>query len=119
MKMGKVLQTGIKHCGKRKNCSLLAISPFTTVFSKGLHCRHIKTRACLGKGKSCENFAMYNALERCMNPLRDDKILASSKSKAFADNNFYVAQTVKFLFKKVENLVGRRENDGLQMFATF
>ena len=27
-----------------------AISPFPAVFSKGLHCRHVKTRACLGKG---------------------------------------------------------------------
>ena len=26
------------------------ISPFPTVFSKGLYCRLIKTRACLGKG---------------------------------------------------------------------
>ena len=26
------------------------ISPFPTVFSKELHCRHVKTRACLGKG---------------------------------------------------------------------
>ena len=25
------------------------ISPFATVFSKGIYCRHIKTRACLGK----------------------------------------------------------------------
>ena len=39
-----------KHCGKRRNCSLRAISPFPTVFSKGLYCRHVKTRACLGKG---------------------------------------------------------------------
>ena len=30
---------------------LKAISPFPTVFSKDLYCRHIKTRACLGKGK--------------------------------------------------------------------
>ena len=30
--------------------SLGAISPFRTVFSKGLFCRHIKTRACLGNG---------------------------------------------------------------------
>ena len=36
--------------GKRRNCSLRAISPFPTVFSKGLYCRHVKTRACLGKG---------------------------------------------------------------------
>ena len=39
-----------KHCGKRTNCSLPAISLFPTVFSKELYCRHVKTRACLGKG---------------------------------------------------------------------
>ena len=39
-----------KHCGKRRNCSLRAISSFPTVFSKDLFCRHVKTRACLGKG---------------------------------------------------------------------
>ena len=49
-KWEKVLQTGRKRCGKKKNCSLWAISPFPTVFSKGLYCRHVKTRACLGKG---------------------------------------------------------------------
>ena len=27
------------------------ISPFPTVFSKDLYCKHIKTRACLGKVK--------------------------------------------------------------------
>ena len=32
----KVLQKDRKHCGKRRNCSLRAISPFPTVFSKGL-----------------------------------------------------------------------------------
>ena len=40
---------GRKHCGKRRNCSLRAISPFPTVFSKALYCRHVKTRACLGQ----------------------------------------------------------------------
>ena len=39
-----------KRCGKRRNCSLRAISPFPTVFSKDFYCRHVKTRACLGKG---------------------------------------------------------------------
>ena len=39
-----------KHRGKRRNCSLRAISPFLTVFSKDLYWRHLKTRACLGKG---------------------------------------------------------------------
>ena len=49
-KWQKVFETGKKHDGKRRNCSLRAISPFPTVFSKYLYCRHIKTRACLGKG---------------------------------------------------------------------
>ena len=46
----KVLLKGRKQCGKRRNCSLRAISPFPTLFSKGLSCRHVKTRACLGRG---------------------------------------------------------------------
>ena len=34
-----------ENTGKRRNCSYRAISPFPTVFSKDLYCRH-----CLGKG---------------------------------------------------------------------
>ena len=49
-KWQKVCQMGRKHCGKRRNCLLRAISPFPTEFSKDFYCRHIKTRACLGKG---------------------------------------------------------------------
>ena len=37
------------NCGKRRNCSFRAISPFPAVFSKDLYCRHVKTRAYLGK----------------------------------------------------------------------
>ena len=47
--MQRGLQKGRKHCGKRRNCSLRAISPFPTVISKDLYCRHVKTMACLGK----------------------------------------------------------------------
>ena len=46
----KVLKTDRIHCGKTRNCSLRAISPFPTEFSKHLYYRHVKTRACLGKG---------------------------------------------------------------------
>ena len=46
----KVLIRGRKHCGKRRNCSFQAISPFPTVFSKDLCHRLVKARACLGKG---------------------------------------------------------------------
>ena len=41
-KRKKVIQTGRKHCGKRRNCLLWAISPFPTVFSKLLIPRGIK-----------------------------------------------------------------------------
>ena len=33
-KWEKVIQTGRKHCGKRRNCSLRAISPFPSVFKR-------------------------------------------------------------------------------------
>ena len=46
----KVIQKGRKHCGKRRNCSLWAISPFPTVFSKGLFPRGVKRCHCVGKG---------------------------------------------------------------------
>ena len=41
-----------KPCWKRRNCSSPANSSFPTVFSKSLCCRHVNTRACLGKGKT-------------------------------------------------------------------
>ena len=41
-KWQKVIQTGRKHCGKRRNCSLRAISPCPTQFSKGLFPRGVK-----------------------------------------------------------------------------
>ena len=47
----RVFQKGKKTVGtaeKEENCSLF--SPFPSVFSKDLHCQHVKTTACLGKG---------------------------------------------------------------------
>ena len=38
---------GRKHCGKRRNCLLFAISPFPAVSSKNLFCRYVKTIDCL------------------------------------------------------------------------
>ena len=51
-------------------------------------------------------------------PLPDDKILALSKFKAFADDNIIVAHMVKFLFERVENIVGKGKK-GLPAFSTF
>ena len=47
-KWQKAIQTGRKHCGQRRNCSLQAISPFSIVFSKGLFPRGIKRCNCEG-----------------------------------------------------------------------
>ena len=49
-KWQKVLPTGRKHRGKRRKCLLQAISPFPTVFSKDLYCRHVKNQGLFGKG---------------------------------------------------------------------
>ena len=49
-KWKKVIKTGRKHCGKRRNCSLRAISPFPTVFSEGLFPRGVKRCHCVGMG---------------------------------------------------------------------
>ena len=49
-KWKEVIQTGRKHCGKRRNCSLRAISPFPTVFLKGLFSRGVKRCHCVGMG---------------------------------------------------------------------
>ena len=47
IKMAESSPNGWKKLSERRNCSLGAISPFLTVFSKDLYCRHVKTKACL------------------------------------------------------------------------
>ena len=49
-KWQKAIQTGRKHCVKRRSCSLWAISPFPTVFSKGLFHKGVKRCHCVGMG---------------------------------------------------------------------
>ena len=41
----RLSKTGRKHRGKTLNCSLRAISPFCTVFSKDFCYKNVKTRA--------------------------------------------------------------------------
>ena len=33
-----IIRLSTQHCGKKRNCSLLAISPFPTMFSKAVCC---------------------------------------------------------------------------------
>ena len=49
-KWQQVIQSGRKHFGKRRNCSLGAISLFPTVFPKGLFPRGVKRCHCVGMG---------------------------------------------------------------------
>ena len=49
-KWQKVIQMGRKHCGKRRNCSLRAISPVPTVFSKGSFPRGCQKVSLCGNG---------------------------------------------------------------------
>ena len=62
-KWQKGLKTDRKHCGKRRNCLLRAISHFPTVFSKDFYCRQVKTRACLGKGERANGFIYLPIIE--------------------------------------------------------
>ena len=58
------------------------------LFSKDFSCRQVKTRACLA----------------WVNSLPNDKTLAVSKLKAFADKILNVTQNIKFVFHMAENL---------------
>ena len=42
--------------------------------------------------------------------LPNDKILDVTKMKAFADDKLIIARMMNFLFDRVENPVGKREN---------
>ena len=61
-KWQKILQMDLKHGEKRRNCSYRTFSAFPAVFSKNVYCRHVETRACLGKGYLCV-FHLYVGLQ--------------------------------------------------------
>ena len=50
-----------KHCWKRRNCSLGAISPFPAVFSTDPNYRHVKNQGFFGKGLTEDK---YNKIEK-------------------------------------------------------
>ena len=54
-----------------------------------------------------------------INPLPDDKILDLPKLKALADDKSNVTQTIKGVFHRKENIVGKEENAGYQHFLLF
>ena len=53
------------------------------------------------------------------NPLRDDKILDSSKVKEFADDDFKFYENARKLSRRVENTVGKGEIARYEQFLRF
>ena len=56
---------------------------------------------------------------RDFNPLTDDKILAQSELKTFADDKINVTPELKLVSGRVENILGKGENAGYQHFLLF
>ena len=53
------------------------------------------------------------------NSLPNNKIIDWSKLKAFADDIINVNKNLKFVLGRIENIVGKGENDGYQHFLLF
>ena len=53
------------------------------------------------------------------NTLPNDKVVDQSKLKALADNKMNVARKLKFVLRRVENIVGKGANAGYQHFLIF
>ena len=60
-----------------------------------------------------------NILGRCINSSPNDIILDWSKFKAFADDKINLNEKFKFVFGRIENMVGKRDNAGYQHFLIF
>ena len=89
---------GRKHCGKRRNCLLRAISPFSTVFSKGLFS---------GASKGVN---VWEWVKECIYSLPNDKSLDYTKLKAFADNKMKFAKMTISVFDRLQKSCGKRRN---------
>ena len=53
------------------------------------------------------------------NSLPNDSFLDWSKFKAFTDDKLNLAEKLKFVFGRVENIAGKGENAGYQHFLLF
>ena len=76
-KWQKVIQMGRKHCGERRNCSLRTISPFPTVFSKGLFPRGVKRCHCVGIGYVELQMSVKDFYQN--NPMRNMRVCVRTK----------------------------------------
>ena len=54
-----------------------------------------------------------------INPLQNGEILDRTKSKAFVDDKLDLAKIMIFVYDMAENIVGKGENAGFQLFLLF
>ena len=62
---------------------------------------------------------MSQCFKLTINSLPNDKISDLTKFKAFADDKIILIKKLKFMRKRVENIMGRGENTGYQHFLLF
>ena len=83
------------------------------MFSKDLYCRHVKTRAHLGKDQKPIISMWLDGMDYRLT------IVDWSNLKASADDKINVTQKLKFLLGKINNIMGKGENAGYQHFLLF
>ena len=64
-------------------------------------------------------YLSYRLFQNVFNSLPNNKILAFTKLKAFANNIFSDAKMIVPVFGEVENIVGNGQNAGNQHFLLF
>ena len=81
---------------------------------------HISSSAsCLGTPQQLLSEQTSQKSLSCVNPLPNNKIVAVTKSKAFADNKFSVTKMTVSLYDRVENTGEKGENAGYLHFLFF
>ena len=66
-----------------------------------------------------DNALSFSTTKAELRSLHNNKIFDQTKFKAFADDNFNVAQLLIFVFHRTENIVRKGENTGYQHFLLF
>ena len=109
MKMAERSPKGRKYYGRRKNCSLQAISPFPILFSSDLYCRHVKSKDFLWKGLiyivSVPNVKIldWTTGNHKKKSVADDRLTLYSIDTQF-DTQFDTSKQTAF-----ENIIGKRK----------
>ena len=117
---------GRKPCGKRRNCSLQAISPFSHSVFKRLVWQTRKNQGLFGKGfiatfqlLSAVSFNLGWSGNGVLNSLPNNNFLDWTKLKAFADNKLNAGKIKNSVFERLENIAGKGGNAGYPHFLLF